>query len=143
MIKTFRSRLESGAQQRIRLQTIAGKVGYRIKKFQLLGVSENQTTEGSCKIFSVQPTAVTTSVNFSDATMLAAALYGDSSATPGNASSIVIFDSTVFSQDIFITWNDGFAQRMNYYLELEQISLDDVEATAVILKNFRNTNTVT
>jgi hypothetical protein len=36
----------------------------------------------------------------------------------------------------------GLNLPINYYMELETISLDDIEATAVILKNFRNTNTV-
>ena len=35
-IKTFRGLLEDGAQERIRLETLDGKTGYRINKFQIM-----------------------------------------------------------------------------------------------------------
>ena len=52
----------------------------------------------------------------------------------------IIFDNEIFNQDIYITCKDSDGQPCNYYLELEQIQLDDVQATTAILKNFRNTN---
>jgi len=61
----------------------------------------------------------------------------------GGNNETVIFDGMVFNQDIFVTAFDGKNNNsINYYLELETFDLNDVEATATILKNFRNTNTV-
>ena len=37
VVKTFRGLLADGGQDHIRLQTIKGKVGYRIVKYQLMG----------------------------------------------------------------------------------------------------------
>ena len=53
MIKTFRGLLAHGGQDRIRLSTIKGKVGYRIKKFQLMPQDANEDTEHVMKIYSV------------------------------------------------------------------------------------------
>ena len=143
VIKSFRGRMNDSEVDTISLHTIDGSIGYRIVKFQIMGVSENQTSEATMKIFKTpQPdptvTPPTTSVDFSDNTMLAAALYGDSSATPGNAEATIIFDKEIFNQDIYITYKDGFAQRMNYYIELEQVKLDLNENTVATLKDIRN-----
>ena len=144
-IKTFRGKLDDEAQERIRLETLDGKKGYRIKKFQLMPIdpmSNNQ--ESVVKIYSIQQTAVDGLINFSDITLLASGyIESDSSgATPTFSEAAIVFDRVTFNQDIFITHKEQGTDACNYYLELEQISLDDVEATAVILKNFRNTNTV-
>ena len=145
MIKTFRGLLESGAQECIRLETLDGKTGYRIKKFELIARKPGTTDyEHIVKLFSIKQTVIDEEINFSEITLLAAGFTEGGAATNfiGNPLS-VIFDSVTFNQDIFVTQFDSkSALPCNYYLELEQIRLDDVEATAVILKNFRNTNTV-
>jgi hypothetical protein len=144
-IKTFRGLLVDGGQDRIRLQHIDGKTGYNIKKFDII-VSEpgEQTSEHVLKIFSIEQTVINNTVDFSEQTLLGAAWLGFGASTGPTNILIDIFDNVVFNQDIFITCKDasGNSKPCNYYLELETISLDDVEATAVILKNFRNTNTV-
>ena len=139
-IKTFRGLLGNGAQERIRLETIDGKTGYRIKKFQIMPEQSNNNYEITAKIFALEQTAITSAVNFSEQTLIGAAFMGLASGAYAGAQTI-IYDSMVFSQDIFITAkDDSGSQSCNFYIELEQIRLDDVEATAVILKNFRNTN---
>jgi len=51
---------------------------------------------------------------------------------------IIIFDNVTFNQDIFITAIDiGAAAECNYYLELEQFTLDLSEATVATLKDMR------
>ena len=140
MNKSFRGRLNDNEHKRIRLGTNDGLTGYKIVKFQIIGVSENQTSEGTCKIFSMlqeEVTTPTTSINFSNPTLLAAGTFGDSSATPGNASAIIVFDNMVINQDIYVAWADGFAQRINYYIELEKVKLDLNEATVATLKDMR------
>jgi len=53
---------------------------------------------------------------------------------------IFIFDNEIFNQDIFVTYTTGQGgQKINYYLELEQIRLNVDEATVATLKDIRNT----
>jgi len=142
-IKTFRGLLDNGQQERIRLQSIDGKKGYRIKKLEI--IAENPQTQGNesvIKVFTIEQTASTADINFSEQTLLAAGFLTSDHGASQMFKDIVVVDSMVFSQDIFITHNDQQGNKCNFYMELEQISLDDVEATAVILKSFRNTNTV-
>jgi len=142
-IKTFRGLLNDEAQERIRLETLDGKKGYRIKKFQIIPNKPGaESTEAVIKIFSILQTAVDATINFSEQTLLAAGFFRSNASAAFATDVVILFDNVTFNQDIFITSSDLENNKMNYYLELEQISLDDIEATAVILKNFRNTNTV-
>ena len=43
VVKTFRGLLADGAQERIKLQTSTGKVGYRIVKFQVMSPQAGHT----------------------------------------------------------------------------------------------------
>jgi len=146
-IKTFRGLLGDGAQERIRLQHIDGKTGYRIKKFQIITEQPfaGTSAEHVVKVYSIEQTAIDGVVSFSEQTLLGvAAINNDLTGYRYGMIDTIIFDGVVFNQDIFITQKDvvGNSTPCNYYLELETVSLDDVEATAVILKNFRNTNTI-
>jgi hypothetical protein len=141
MIKTFRGLLADGAQERIRLERRDGKTGYRIKKFQIMPKNFNVTDEYNACVWSIEQTTLVTTFNFSNNTLIAAAYMENDAGTNGFDESIV-FEGVTFNQDIFVSHKSQSGQSVNYYLELEQIALDDTEATAVILKNFRNTNTV-
>jgi hypothetical protein len=140
-IKTFRGQLNDGAQERIRLETLDGKKGYKIKKLQIMPIQPGRyTQEIIVQVFSIRQTAVGSIVDFSGQTLLGASIFNQSSDS-FNSFESVIFDNVTFNQDIFITLQDTQnADGGNYYLELEQYELDDHEATATILKNFRNTN---
>jgi hypothetical protein len=145
-IKTFRGLLGDGSQERIRLEHRDGKVGYKIIKFELFPYQPGQganETESIFKIYSIKQTVVDRIVDFSEQTLLAAGFvnnYTDAQQYP--VSVTTVFDSVTFNQDIFVTHENGHADSVacNYYLELELRDLDDSEATATILKNFRNTN---
>ena len=142
-IKTFRGLLTDGQQERIRLETRDGKQGYQIKKLEIITENPGTTAyEHIIKVFSIQQTAVTADINFSEQTLLACGFTkGDELTYRSAGTTQIIFDGVTFNQDIFITQFDTKdALSCNYYLELEQVSLDDAEASAVILKNFRNTN---
>jgi hypothetical protein len=142
-IKTFRGLLADNGQERIRIQHNDGKTGYQIKKFQIMPEEYGGTSnEHTVQIYSVKQTAASADVNFSAIELLAAATVNNSSnATTGPSQLTVIFDAVTFNQDIYITHVDNASSDpCNYYLELEQFDLDDNEATATILKNFRNTN---
>jgi len=139
MIKTFRGQLADDGQDRIRLQTIRGKVGYRIAKFQVMGITENQGYETTVLIYKSSQSTVVVDVNFTDSNLLAAILYGDSGSAGYSATQTVIFDNEIFNQDIFITCKSISAavSVINYYLELEVIPLDDAGAEYTTLKDMR------
>ena len=140
VVKTFRGLLADGAQERIRLSTIQGKMGYRIVKFQIFPNNPGtQSGEYVMKTYKVEQTTVDNVVDFSDQTLLAASYYTDQNApstTPGEI--VTVFDQEVFNQDIYITYvdTDG-SESTNYYLELEIIPLTDQGAEYTTMKDIR------
>jgi len=142
MIKTYRGLLADGGQDQIRLQTIKGKVGYRIVKFQLFPQSPGTVNyEGVAQVFKSEITTVPTSgatVDFTDSDLLAAAYYQDGSDYYVQSSSVTIFDNEIFNQDIYVTHTaNESTSPINYYLELEVIPLDDAGAEYTTLKDMR------
>jgi len=140
VVKTFRGLLADGGQDQIRLQTIKGKVGYRIVKFQLMQTTF-ANTEVLIRIWKEAPTSAEASsvIDFTNSSMLAAGMvsgYAASESYPEDI--IIIFDKEIFNQDIFMTnLAVGNAQPINYYLELEVIPLDDVAAEYTTVKDLR------
>ena len=144
MTKTlsYRGQLPDGLQDRIRLKTIKGKVGYKIKKFQIMNAVPGQSnTELVGQIYKTDQTvSITSTVDFTKGNLLAVALYHDVQSTSYNFANTVIFDNEIVNQDIFVNINDasGGANSGNYYIELEAIPLSDLEATQVTLKSLRS-----
>ena len=140
MIKTFRGLLADGAQDRIRLQTIKGKVGYKIVKFQIIQDEPGeQHAEHVVKIYKTEQSTIDNTVNFTDSDLLGVAYYQDHNEQHYVSSVDIIFDSEIFNQDIFITLADTEgSQPCNYYLELEVIPLDDAGAEYTTLKDLRS-----
>ena len=124
---------------RIRLSTPDGKTGYKIRKFQAIGVSPAGTTqESTLQCFTnVDPghTASAT-INFDNPRLLGIVFYETNSATADFGGTTIIFDNTKFNQDIFVTHASG-GDAVNFYLELEQVPLTDNEATVATLKDMR------
>ena len=140
-VKSFRGKIAKGTQDTISLHTNNGSTGYRIKKFQVMGITENETYEATIQIFSISQatTAITTSVDFSDQTLLGAAFYLDSGSSSVSGQQTVIFDNVTFNQDIYVTYEAiAAASDMNYYIELEVVKLDLSENTVATLKDIRN-----
>ena len=137
MIKTYRGLLADDGQDRIRLSTIKGKVGYRIVKFQVMGPNANTNLEHVVKIYK-KSTTVSTDINFTDSDLLAAAIINDTTDPHYIPAPVVIFDQETFNQDIYITskGHDN-TTNINYYLELEVIPLDDAGAEYTTLKDMR------
>jgi hypothetical protein len=142
MIKTYRGLLADGGQDRIRLQTIKGKVGYKIVKFEVFPRTPGDASiDNVVQIWKIsgqsQGAAGAATVDFSDSNLLAAAWFS-ASTTNFSSDVVTIFDSEVFNQDIFITQtdNDG-SDSINYYIELEVIPLDDAGAEYTTLKDMR------
>jgi len=139
MIKTFRGLLGDGGQDRIRLQTIKGKVGYRIIKFQtVLRDWGSDTAESIMKIYKNEQSTVDGVINFTDTDLLASNCFAyNTSANYAGDASIIIFDNQVFNQDIFVTHSENDASPVNYYIELEVIPLDDKGAEYTTVKDLR------
>ena len=140
MIKTFRGLLADGGQDRIRLGTNKGKVGYKIIKFQTFPTEPGeQNIESTAKIYKVKQTTVDNTVDFADNTLLAAAYYQDGTDVNLAGSESVIFDNEIFNQDIYITAFDSASdQKTNYYIELEVIPLTDHAAEYTTIKDIRS-----
>jgi hypothetical protein len=138
MIKTYRGLLADDGQDRIRLSTIKGKVGYKIVKFALMAIDPNENIENAVKIYRLKQTAVNADVDFTDSDLLAAAMWWSSTGQDNVHESVVIFDQEIFNQDIYVTNADiQSSAAMNYYLELEVIPLDDAGAEYTTLKDMR------
>jgi len=146
MIKTFRGLIADGAQDTIVLHTNDGSIGYRIVKFQTIGQAPGVAPlESVCKIYKVSQTTIDGTIDFSDNTLLGICTYArHEDVLNSGESEIIIFDSEIFNQDIYITAFDSIgALPTNYYIELEQMKLDLSESTVATLKDIRNVTTPT
>jgi len=140
-IKSFRGKIDDGNIDTISLHTNDGSTGYRIVKFQLFPVDPQQEHVNIVHVTSIlEPVPTTT--DFSNQTLLAAALWTQDNSTNAYPEDLtVIFDNTTFNQDIYIANNDKLSssgQPINYYLELEVVKLDLNENTVATLKDIRN-----
>jgi len=142
MIKTYRGLLADDGEDRIRLSTIKGKVGYRIAKFQIIGRNPGAGSQDSVmKIYKVSQTTIDGLIDFSDNTLLGVAYWTTHEAASAYTGEppIIIFETETFNQDIYVTHEDigSNAQSCNYYIELEVIPLDDGGAAYTTLKDMR------
>tara|TARA_R100001143_G_scaffold56488_1_gene53203 strand:- start:371 stop:817 length:447 start_codon:yes stop_codon:yes gene_type:complete len=141
-IVSFRGLMKTGTEEMIPLSTNNGLIGYKIRKFEIMGEKPGATNyETVMKIFKVsQPLAsITAEVDFSDNRLLAAATYqGNSASFNYPTTQFTVFDNEVFNQDIYITHEDLQNESMNFYIELEQMKLDLSEQTVATLKDIRN-----
>ena len=140
MIKTYRGLLANGGQDRIRLQTIKGKVAYRIVKFQVVNEAPgSQDIESTTLIFKTEQSTIAATVNFTDSDLLGVVIYRTGSGLNEISTMDIIFDNEIFNQDIFVTYKNVGAgtDNMNYYIELEVIPLDDAGAEYTTLKDMR------
>jgi len=143
MIKSFKGNLADSTQDRLRLQTIKGKVGYRIVKFDTIHVQPGVTAgiEGVTKIYRKKQSSITGTIDFTDSNLLAVAVRigQDSPAYPLSES--VIFDNEVVNQDLYVTFLDnGPTNNINYYIELEIIPLSEQAAEYTTIKDLRSTS---
>ena len=141
VVKSFRGKISDGGIDTISLHTNNGSIGYKINKFQIMPNNPgNLEAELVCKIFSVPQTApAVNTIDFQDNTLLAVAIYGANSASALINSDVVVFDNTIFNQDIYVTAIDiEQTSECNYYIELEMVKLDLNENTVATLKDIRN-----
>ena len=138
---SYKGTILIGEQESISLKTNTGKTGYRIVKFNVIGVTPMKTDQTIIgQVFKTDQTgSITDNVNFTDSDLLAVATYEDTNSKELPNSNHIIFDNEKFNQDIFITATDadGNTTPMNYYLELEAMPLSDLEATFLTMQNIR------
>ena len=138
---SFRGILPPGEQDRIKLSTLNGKTGYKITDFKIISkVVGTTTTESLGKIYNADQTGnVTNTVDFSESDLLAVNFTGMGATSATENSNIVIFDNKKINQDIFVYIVDtkGETDPVNYYIELETMSLTDIEATMLTLQSIR------
>jgi len=139
VVKAFRGVLADGGQDRIRLSTIKGKVGYRISKLQIIGPQPGEGAMlSTVKIYKTKQTTIDNTIDFTDNHFLGMAFILQSSGITAPFDMVVIFDRVMFNQDIYITHVDTAATNVcNYYLELEVIPLDDQGAEYTTVKDLR------
>jgi len=148
VVKTYRGMLANSTQDRIRLSTIKGKVGYQIVKFELMThiPLDGNDTEHIVLIWKTERTTTqlgnttTAQPNFTDSDLLAAGVMLQDVTGSGHGYwTSSIFDNEIVNQDIYISARDvgGTAVACNYYLELEVIPLDDLRAEYTTLKDMR------
>lgn len=138
-IKTFRGKLEHAEIQTIPLHTNNGSIGYKIVKFQVMAQDANENLENTVKIYSIPQTTASIAVDFSDQTLLAAAMIWSNQSQVYVHENSVVFDNMIFNQDIFVTnFDTAAAGPINYYIELEQMTLDLNDNTVATLKDIRN-----
>ena len=138
---SYKGTIPMGEEERIRLKTIKGNVGYKITKFQLMSTTPGVNKyEYVGKITKTSDTNIGSTVDFTDSDLLSVAyLKGNSGANDAGFDKIIIFDNEMFNQDIFVNITDASTGTVpcNYYIELEMMSLNDLEATKLTLQSIR------
>jgi hypothetical protein len=140
MMKTYRGLLAADTQDHIRLKTLKGDIGYKITKFQIIGNAPGTAeVEAIVKIYKLKQSTNTSTIDFTDGDLLAAAEHREFAAAEDISSpQVIIFDREIFNQDIFITYKTAAGtMSMNYYLELEQVKLNENESTMATLQSLR------
>jgi hypothetical protein len=142
-IISYKGQLPIGEQDRIRLKTIKGKVGYKITKLQI--INKTPGTSGVnvslvAKVYTKDQTgSITSTIDFTESDLIATSFFTQATSSHTGVFETVVFDNAVVNQDIFIYATDasGSTDPCNYYIELETMSLSDIEATQLTLKNLR------
>jgi hypothetical protein len=139
-IRSFRGKLDDGSITKIRLSTPKGMVGYRIKKFDIIGSEPGAADyEAVVKVYKTPQTVATATIDFDDPLLLACATYqGNNAAFNYPTTKWVIFDNEVFNQDVYLTSQDLQNNTMNFYLELELLKLDKNSQAVATLKDIRS-----
>jgi len=135
-IKAFKGILADGGQDKIYLAGGDSSKGYRIAKFQIFSSAPGITaSEPLVQIFKTKQDSVPTSsgtVDFTDDSLLAVAFWKESADYYHPLSTSVVFEQEVVNQDIFITHTGQEGTlAVNYYLELEEVTMSDAEAANV------------
>jgi len=139
---SYRGLLNQGDQVRIPLSGGDTDTGYRIVKLVLMPNDIDASTSHECsvQVFSQKQATIHADIDFSKDELLAAGYYARSLQTGAPyvidaATEAVIFDNTVVNQDIFVGYQTGQSnQKINYYLELEEVKMSGPEQAVINYK---------
>tara|TARA_R110002074_G_scaffold129538_1_gene270673 strand:+ start:655 stop:1101 length:447 start_codon:yes stop_codon:yes gene_type:complete len=138
---SYKGKLAMGLQDKLNLATLNGKTGYKVKKFQILSTTPGVgNVEYVAKITTKDDSAsIASTVDFTDADIVAVAYLQDNASSAVSTSETIIFDNEIFNQNAFVNITDasGGTVECNYYIELETVSLSDIESTMLTLKSLR------
>jgi len=140
MIKSYKGLIVHDGQQTIPLHTNDGRTGYRLIKLEVIPETPyGASAEHVLKVYKIEQTGITTTINFGDNNLLGTAIINNDTAGyryPSNPT--IIFDNEILNQDIFITHKcaDGDTS-LNYYIELEQYPITENQALVAIIKDLR------
>ena len=143
-ILSYRGLLADGGQDEILLSTKKGEKGYRIIKLELMPYDFGTATaeqESVVQVYKTEQSGVTQIIDFSDNRTLGASIINNAANAYAYPTVLTtVFDNEIFNQDIYITHKNNHADvaPCNYYLELEVIPLNEMEATVATLKDIRN-----
>jgi len=140
VVKTYRGVLATDGQEKIPLTTKDGSIGYRMVKFEIISATPGlDNEEAIVKIYKTFQATIDAVVDFSDNDLLGVGFSAASSNTYyAYGTPLVIFDTEIFNQDIFVTYKSILGSaKMNYYIELEQMKLDHTQNMSATLKAIR------
>jgi len=125
-VHSFRGLLADGGEDEINLERQNVNMAYRIVKFEVIGNTPGigaGSAESIVKIYRENQTSIDALINFTDVDLLGAGYYIDSSSNTSPVSSVIIFDNTLFSRNIYVTHSDvsGTGASCNYYIEIEEV----------------------
>jgi len=125
-VHSFRGLLIDGGQDEINLERSNVNLAYRIVKFEVMGNNPGTaTSEAIVKIYKNRQSSIDGTVDFSEAELLAAALWHDADGSAYPLSYQVIFENALFSRNIWVTASDvDGAYSTNYYIELEEVPVN-------------------
>jgi hypothetical protein len=125
-VHSFRGLLGDGGQDEINLERQNVNLAYRIVKLECFTGADTFTTtvEAVVSVWREKQTAITGTMDFTNADLLGMFSYNDGSAAGDSAAPPrIIFDNVLFSRNIYVTSKcDGTnTQPMNYYIEIEEV----------------------
>ena len=138
---SYKGMLTPGEQEKIRLKTMKGKIGYKITNFQVISNTPGTADyEYVVKITKIEDPNIAASIDFTDSKLMAVVYNkGKNNADEPASTETVIFDNEITNQDIFVNVSDASAGSVpcNYYIELEAMELSDIQSTEITLRNIR------
>ena len=138
-IKSFKGQIANEGLERISLSTNNGLTGYRIVKMKAMPQNGSTDLEAVLKVYTVKQNSATTDIDFSDNTLLAAAIVIQDDSHENWSEPVVIFDNMTFNQDIYVTNKcHDKSGPVNYYIELEAMQLDLLEQSVATLQSIRS-----
>jgi len=122
-VHSFRGLLNDNGQDEINLERQNVNLAYRIVKFEIMSGQPFENQESIATIWREKQTTIPIEpVNFTNSDILGVAMWKSASASAVLFSSTIIFDSVLFSRNIYVTHTEHTGSEvLNYYIELEEV----------------------